>query len=104
MTMLRRSLLLVIACAAVAVIAAPALAAERDYWRHSDGHFENTAGNKWVEKIGGNTHRFVETERTDTYVELYDSGRDITVRLFNNRCMVKVGKKPFEKYYSGGWR
>jgi hypothetical protein len=102
--MSRRSLLLAVACVVTAVIATPALAASRDYWRHSRGHFENTSGNKWVEKKEGDTFRFVETERTENYVELYDAGRDCTVRLFDNRCMVKFGKKPFEKYYNGSWK
>jgi hypothetical protein len=101
--MVRRSFLWVAAVAVTAFVAAPALAAPRDYWRHSRGHFKNTSGAKWVEKIGDNTYRYVEQDRVKDYVELYDDGRDVTVRLFENRCMVKVGRKPWEKYYNGSW-
>ena len=49
---------------------------ERNYWRHSKGHFENTKGNRWEEKIADATNYFVETDRTDHYVELYNKSTD----------------------------
>jgi hypothetical protein len=102
--MSRRSLLLaVLACLVLFAAAAPSLAAERDYWRHSRGHFENTSGNTWVEKNGAVTHRYVEMKRTEDYVELYDSGRDVTVRLFDDSCVVKIKRRAFHEVYTGSW-
>jgi hypothetical protein len=73
----RRSFLLVVlAFPVLFAAAAPSLAAERDYWRHTRGHFENTSGDTWVERSSGVTHRYVEMKRTEDYVELYDSGLD----------------------------
>jgi hypothetical protein len=99
----RHSILAMAACLLTLAWVSTASAAERNYWKHSDGHFENTTGNNWVEKIKGNTNRFKEVERTERYIELYDAGRDCTVRLFNDRCMVKFGNKKFEEYYNGRW-
>jgi hypothetical protein len=79
-------------------------AAEREYWRHSKGHFENTEKNKWTEKApNGETYHFIEVKRTEHYVELHDKGRDCTVRLHNTECEVKFGDGKFERYYEGKW-
>jgi cellobiose phosphorylase len=82
---------------------APASAAARNYWHHSNGHFENTTENKWVEKSPDGTFYFFETNRTDTYVELHNNARNCTVRLFPNRCMVKINDGGWQKMYDGGW-
>lgn len=86
-------------------LASPAWAGDREYWRHSRGHFENTRGNQWEEKSPDATFRFTERDRTEQYVELYDPSRDCTVRLYNNQCWVRA---PFTDYvfrvfYNGGW-
>jgi hypothetical protein len=84
--------------------ATPASAADRNYWRHSKGHFENTEGNKWVEKAEKDaTHNYVEKERTEKYVELYDKSRDAWVRLFDDRCMYRFGDKKWERLCDGSW-
>jgi hypothetical protein len=93
----------VLACLVLFAAAAPSLAAERDYWRHSHGHFENTSGNTWVEKNGAVTHRYVEMKRTEDYVELYDSGREVTVRLFDDSCVVNIKRRAFHEVYTGSW-
>jgi len=79
------------------------VAAEREYWRHSNGHFENTEGNKWREKSPGGTFNFVEQQRTLKFVQLYDRSRDVTIRLFDDRCMIRKGDNPFELKYEGKW-
>lgn len=67
-----------------------------------EGHFENTTGNQWREKARDGEHPFVEKSRTAGYVELFDAGRNITLRLFNDRCEISNGG-PFIKIYEGKW-
>jgi hypothetical protein len=99
-----RSLTALLACFLVLAFAAPSYAAERNYWHHKKGHFENTKENNWEEKApDGNTYRFHERERTQHYVELHDKSRDCTVRLFDDHCSVKFGNEPFKRYYEGHW-
>ena len=100
----RHSVWLAPACLLVVCVAS-VHAEERNYWRHSHGHFANTKGNRWEEKKDDDTYHFVETDRTDHYVELYDKSRDCTVRLFSDRCMVKADftNNKFEKFYEGHW-
>jgi hypothetical protein len=103
---IRHSILALVACVVTLGLVGSAAAAERNYWKHSKGHFENTTGNTWVEKIDNRTHKFVEKERTERYIELYDSSRNCWVRLFNDRCLVKFpdkGDTKFEEYYQGRW-
>ena len=92
---------LVVATATVS----PVLAGDREYWRHNAGHFENTSGNSWTEKNTTNEFQFVETDRTHNYVELFDAGRNCTVRLYANACFVKAPftNNQFKKYYNGKW-
>jgi hypothetical protein len=101
--MTRKVLPTLVICFVAMAWALPASAAERQYWRHGEGHFENTRGNHWTERHSGDIYRFVEMDRTPKYVELYDKSRDCTVRLFDGRCMVKFGDQRFERYYDGGW-
>ena len=85
--------------------AAPAAAAERNYWRHSQGHFENTHENEWTEKApGGKTFHFAEKVRPPEYVELYNRPRGVTVRLYKTHCTFKQGDGETERLYEGGWR
>jgi hypothetical protein len=99
----RRGMLALLAGALALVFCSSVTAAERRYWRHSTGHFENTTGNEWVEKINEKTWHFKEVKRTDAYVELYDKTRDLYVRLHNNKCWVKAAGKDYEDYYDGKW-
>ncbi len=92
-----------IACLLLLATAGAILAAERNYWRHSKGHFENTKENRWEEKSPDGTYHFVEKKRTDRFVELYDRKRQCTVRLFNDHCNVKFGDEKFQKLYEGKW-
>jgi hypothetical protein len=100
----RLALLTLLALVLALAWALPALAQEaRTYWRHSTGHFENTAGNRWIEKHNKDSYTFVERDRTPKFIELYDRGRECTVRLFDDRCMVRFGNGKFERYYDGRW-
>ena len=99
----QRLIRLLVACLLVLVFAGLADAGERDYWRHSTGHFTNTKENKWTEKAPDGTHHFVETKRNKHYVELYDESRDITVRLFKTYSDAKSGNGEFERLYEGQW-
>jgi hypothetical protein len=102
----QRTLALAAACLLVLVFALPSHAAGRDYWRQQNGHFENTDRNHWVEKApNGATYHFVEVDRRQRYVELYDASRDCTVRLFDNRYEVKApwNDYRFENYGAGRW-
>jgi hypothetical protein len=90
------------------LIASPAVAGDRDYWRHAQGHFENVIGpqgNVWIERGPGGQFQFVESDRTLDYVELYDQSRDCTVRLTANSCLVKAPftGNQFVLYYHGRW-
>jgi hypothetical protein len=98
-----RSLASLIAALLVFALAGSGWAAERSYWRHKKGHFENIRGNRWVEKTPDATYRFVETKRTDRVVELYDRSRECTVRLFKTFCTVKFGNGRFQRLYEGKW-
>ena len=75
---------------------------ERDRWRSSHGQFVNTKGDRWVEKYDKATFRYMETARTNEYVELFDKGRNFTVRLFADHYEVKVGNR-FERRLEGKW-
>jgi hypothetical protein len=101
-----RSLSLAAASLLVLACALPAPAADRSYWRQESGHFENTDRNRWVERApDGATYHFVEVERRQRYVELYDRSRDCTVRLFDDRYEVKApwNNYRFENYGVGRW-
>jgi hypothetical protein len=87
----------------VLICAATAMAAERNYWRHSRGHFTNTKGNHWEEKIDNATYHFEEKDRTEAFVLLYDESRKCHVRLFNDHCDVRFGDGAYSKYYDGKW-
>src|SRR5262249_55066408 len=81
-----------------------AFAEEHTSWRYDKGSFEKTKDGSWVEKAADGTYQFQEKERTDEYVELYDSTRKITVRLSANGCQVKVGDRGrFKPTYKGSW-
>jgi hypothetical protein len=100
---IRHSVLALLACVLTLAVVSTAMAQERNYWRHSRGHFENTTGNKWTEKIDKEVYHFVETERTAKRVEIYDKSRDVTVHLYEAACWVKLSGKKWEKYYDGRW-
>jgi hypothetical protein len=103
----RKPVLLALAAVALVLVSFTAAHADnaRVSWRHDAGHFEQVAGGKWVEKSadGKVTWHFEEQQRTADFVQLYDAGRDVHVRLYNDHCLVKIGDGRYENYYSGHW-
>jgi hypothetical protein len=101
---IRRILVAALACVPLPAGAAPAFGQDRVWWVDSNGSFQRTAGNQWTENRGdGLLCHFVETKRTDAFVELFDKGRNCTLQLFDNHCRIKFGNGKFEKLYDGKW-
>ena len=45
-------------------------------------------GDEWFEVSEGKVqYKFIEKDRTASYVELHDAGRNMSLRLYVNRCM-----------------
>jgi hypothetical protein len=101
-----RQTVIVLICLLALARALPVLADDnRTYWQHSGGHFKDLGENKWGEVNADNRRfHFVARNRAPEYIELYDRKRDCTVLLFDDRCMVRFGYGPFERYYDGQWR
>jgi hypothetical protein len=77
----------------------------RDYWSHSRGHFEKGKDGNWSEVWLSARNNWVEKDRTEDYVELYDSKRKMTARLFADRCDVRMdGQRNFARRLTGKWR
>jgi len=76
-------------------------------WFHSGGYFHAVSGTGggWIETLGANeAFYFKQTERNDTYVELYDATRNLAVRLYGDAMYLKAsGESQFHHFYSGGW-
>jgi len=96
----------ILACLPVPQFPAPTQERTRKEWRYGRGIFKMTKEKEWQEKTPNNVvFHFVEKERTEKYVELYDRSRDCTVRLFDDRFEVKApftGGK-FRKYHDGAF-
>jgi CubicO group peptidase (beta-lactamase class C family) len=99
-----RSLGSVVAIVLVAAFTTPSEAADRKCWRYQEGHFEQIQDRQWEEKSPTGTQHFVEKDRSDTFIELYDKNRDCSIRLYRDRCEVKFANSPFAKLYEGAWR
>ena len=66
---------------------------KRTTFAYTKGSFERIAAGSWEEKRDdGSVSKFTEVTRTADYIELYDKGRDMKVRLYSN-----VGKWYSEK-------
>jgi WD40 repeat protein len=90
-------------CTAGAVAASTFQDTDRTYWKHSKGSFKKVADKQWVEKGPDGEHQFVEKARVKAYVELFDKGRNVTVRLTDTQALVKSGKAAFKATYKGTW-
>jgi hypothetical protein len=85
--------------------AAPQAAEKRVFWSHPLGFFDNVADGKWLERSPNGAFYFVEAARTDDYVELRNTRSGTLVRLFNDRCELKVAQqREFAVRYQGGWK
>lgn len=79
-------------------------AAQRDFWSHPAGFFDQVAEGKWLERSANGAFHFVEAARTDDYVELRNTQTGTLVRLFADRCDLKgVQQAEFTTRYEGRW-
>ncbi len=99
-----RSLCAVTACLLTLAAASSGRADDRDYWKHNDGSFKQVKGEQWLEVLKDKKIDLVEKNRTDEYVELFDPGRKISIRLFADRCEALLDpKSSYKKVHDGKW-
>jgi hypothetical protein len=76
--------------------------------REAEGYFRNTLGKDWIE-IGSRGDKsfkfyFKEVKRNQQYVEIYDSSRLITVRLYSNKSLIKhESEVDWRTLHEGTW-
>lgn len=81
----------------------------REAWRYQaggqDGWFRKEAGKQWVEAAtDGGRYDFEELARTPQYVELFDRGRTIWLRLYADHVDFRQGQKAaWGRLYDGRW-
>lgn len=86
---------------------------ERKVWESSDKNakFIAKSRKKWEEqnKDGEVVFRFIEKERTDEYIDIYDQTRGYTLRIYKTEMMIKGGNEGYNKFeeftklYDGEW-
>ena len=78
-------------------------------WRYDGGFFKDVGGVAWVERNSSGTYHFEEVRRNRDFVDLYDAGRDLTVRLYRDACYIQHGTSDpvryhdFRRLYNGHW-
>ena len=75
-------------------------------WKFDKGVYHRQADGSWVEQSGGTEYKFKQSAATAEYIELFDAARQVTLRLYADRMMLKGlnNKFPdFVKFYDGGW-
>ena len=78
----------------------------RKSFRHADGVIAKRNACAWEEWFPGGSQpafRFVQSGVDAAAVELYDSSRDIGVRLENGQMLLRQGNAPFSFIKSGRW-
>lgn len=72
-----------------------ASAADRELWKHSQGYFVKLRGNNCQERGTKDEGKFnyVESKRTDEFVELFDKSRKVTVRLRKGPARTKTRRR-----------
>jgi WD40 repeat protein len=80
-------------------------AADRVAWKHTNGLFEKTAADTWVETAAaGKTVGYEQKAVTDEYVELYDAAGKRTVRLMEKVAVERSATgKDFRPVRKGEW-
>ena len=69
-------------------------------WTHSGGAFVLTGNRQWTEyKSGQQVANFREVARTPSYIDLYDSSRNMTVRLLKGHCEWRQGSGKWHFLY-----
>ena len=59
-------------------------AVQRTFWVYEGGSFENTVGTTWVEVNQDARFVFTEVTRNTEFIEIYDSDRSCSIRLYWN--------------------
>jgi len=84
----------------------------RQVWEHTDRLFKDQGNRSWIEtdRQGKVLYTFTEIDRTGDFIEIQDSSRGYTVRLYGNAMYIKGGNKSglakfaeFTKFYDGKW-
>ncbi len=80
----------------------------RSRWEYDDGFVKQAR--RWQERNAAAEHWFVETARNSVFIELYDSSRRFTVRLYGSKMLIRGGTKQgrprfpkFTKIREGSW-
>lgn len=94
-------------------MAFPTLAAQasvptknRTDWFYANGYFHKDQGQQtWTETIGSTPqYHFTEAARTDAYIQLYDSSRDLHVWLYADAYYVRQhGSSTTQRFGNGHW-
>jgi hypothetical protein len=78
---------------------------ERTLWRHSNGYFEHSANDDWIEyHATGYTWSFRKVSQSAEFVELERDWPNCHIRLYANHC--EYAHPPFVQYeplYQGTW-
>jgi hypothetical protein len=75
------------------------------YGTYGQGRYQSMGDGSWVENNPSGSHTYQEMRRTPQFVELFDAGRDVTVRLFPDRMYYISSTNPvWQLGYVGGWR
>ena len=79
----------------------------REVWRYSanrGGSFEHLRGRQWAEfRTIGEPLYYREVARTPEYVELYDEGRELSVRIYPDRLYTNDGSGEWSAGLDGQW-
>ena len=84
----------------------------RQVWEHTDRQFKDQGNRIWIEtdRHGEVLFTFTEIDRNSDFIEIQDSSRGYTVRLYGNAMYIKGGNRSdlkkfddFTKYYDGKW-
>lgn len=85
----------------------------RTYWAYEGGWFAKLKDDSWYElneltyRKLGKPSQFREVKRTKQYVELYDEGRKVGIRLFEKEAQVRNSDREdaaWQKLYTGRWK
>ena len=79
----------------------------REVWRYfanRGGTFQRVRGREWAEYRNiGDPLYYREVRRTPDYVELYDEGRDLSVRIYPDKLYQNNGYEGWTPAYDGRW-
>jgi ankyrin repeat protein len=87
------------------IIGVNLLFAQQTIWKHSTGSFRLQNDNVWIEytmaKVAFSFVKHIDSNYDQTI--LYDKSRDCFIRLTRSECFVSFNRRPYQKYYDGGW-